>query len=275
MVTGVASALVVATLIARWLQVPVFMTARGSDVTLYTQYAIPRTLIRWACRACTRVITVSASLKRSLRDIGVEDSKVVVLRNGVDLERFRPLDRRAAKKALGIDGPLILSVGNLVELKGHHLVVEAMAELGNVQLIILGEGPEKPALMRLVRERGLAGRVRLLGNVPQDELVTYYNAADALVLASSREGMPNVVLECLACGTPAIATAVGGIPELMDSPAAGYLIHERSAAAIVEAYGRLTARRWDHAATRKHAEQFGWAETVKGLLSIFRQAAKG
>jgi glycosyltransferase involved in cell wall biosynthesis len=251
------------------------MTARGSDVTLYTGYAIPRALIRWASRACTRVITVSAALKRGLCDIGVDDHKVVVLRNGADLERFRPMDRRAAKKTLGIAGPLLLSVGNLVELKGHHLVVEAMSELRNVQLIILGEGPEKPGLLRLLRERGLEGRVRLAGNLPQDELVTYYNAADALVLASSREGMPNVVLECLACGTPVIATAVGGIPELLGSPAAGYLIHERSAAAIVDAYRKLAAHPWDHAATRAHAEHFGWAETVKGLLAVFRQTETG
>ena len=114
-----------------------------------------------------------------------------------------------------------------------------------------------------------------MGHVGQDELVDYYSAADALVLASEREGMPNVVLESLACGTPVIATRVGGIPEVVSHPVAGRLIESRGPVQIVSAFRDLTAAPAQRDEIRAYAESFGWEEVVSGLLEVLRAAGAG
>ena len=113
--------------------------------------------------------------------------------------------------------------------------------------------------------------MRFVGSVNQQDLRRFYCAADALVLASSREGWPNVLLEAMACGTPVIATAVGGVPEIVTSPDAGAVVKERSAPALARAVRELLARPRERAATRRFAEQFGWDATSKGQLQLFRQ----
>ncbi|MEO7385571.1 MAG: glycosyltransferase family 4 protein [Gammaproteobacteria bacterium] len=264
---------VAACLLGLWLGIPVLMTARGSDVNLYTRYAAPRAMIRWAIRRAARVITVSDALRDGLLALGADPGKVVTLRNGVDVQRFRPLDRNAARARFGASGFTLLSVGNLLEIKGHHLVIEALAELPGVTALIAGDGPQRASLERLARARGVADRVRLLGNLPQEELVACYNAADSLVLASSREGMPNVVLESLACGTPVIATAVGGIPEIIDSDSAGYLLTERSASAIAAAVRVLQASPPERVRVAAHGARFSWEPTIQALDRVIRESA--
>jgi glycosyltransferase involved in cell wall biosynthesis len=129
-------------------------------------------------------------------------------------------------------------------------------------------------LLQHARAVGVESRLRLVGNVPQAALARYYLAADATVLASTSEGMANVLLESLACGTPVIATAVGGNGEVVSAPVAGELIAERSAAAIAAAWARMRSSHVDREAVRRHAEQFGWAPTVTGLLQLFEQVIR-
>jgi glycosyltransferase involved in cell wall biosynthesis len=114
-------------------------------------------------------------------------------------------------------------------------------------------------------------RVKLLGAVPQTELKTYYNAADALVLASSREGWANVLLEAMACGTPVVASKVWGTPEVVAAPEAGVLMEERTPQGLVEALARLRANYPDHGATRRYAEGFGWQPTTQGQIDLFQR----
>jgi teichuronic acid biosynthesis glycosyltransferase TuaC len=200
-----------------------------------------------------------------------------VLRNGVDLALFAPQDRAAARQELGLDaaGPVVLSVGWLAPPKGLDLVIRATAALPDMILIIVGEGPEKAALQRLARDLHLGERVRFLGTMPQQQLPTVYNAADALVLASAREGFPNVVLEALACGTPVVATAVGGMPEIVRVPAAGRLVQERTPEAIAAALRDLLADPPARAAVRAHAERFGWGPSTTGQIRLFRSILPG
>jgi glycosyltransferase involved in cell wall biosynthesis len=127
-------------------------------------------------------------------------------------------------------------------------------------------------LERLALRRGLSGRVRFLGALPQQQLVEYYNAADALVLASVREGWPNVLLESLACGTPVIASNVGGCAEVVTAPEAGLLLAERSAVAIAGAVRELVVREVSREDTRRYAERFSWAATTVGQLELFTRA---
>ena len=138
-----------------------------------------------------------------------------------------------------------------------------------------GDGPDRGKLAALAQELGVADRVRLLGPVPQTELRTYYGAADLLVLASSREGWANVLLESMACGTPVVATSICGTPEVVTAPEAGRLIPERTPECLAEAVKLLRADTPDRAATRRYAERFSWDQTTQGQIDLFRTILMG
>ena len=142
-------------------------------------------------------------------------------------------------------------------------------------MLIAGDGPDAAALVQLAQRSGVAGRVRFLGAIDREALCDYYNAADALVLASSREGMPNVVLESLACGTPVLATAVGGIPELIVRPEAGELMRERNPEALVHAWKMLQERNVDRGLTRKFAETLGWNPVIEAQCALYARVLAG
>jgi teichuronic acid biosynthesis glycosyltransferase TuaC len=263
---------VAATIIGRMLNIPVVMTARGTDVSLIPRYPVPRRLIQKASKSAAAIITVSAALKEGLIGLDVDPEHVTVLRNGVDLGLFRPLDRQATRNRLGLDGPVLISVGHLIERKGHHLIVEAMPSLPGFTLLIAGEGPERAQLVKTIADLGLGDRVRLLGGRPHAELPELYGAADALVLASSREGWANVLLEAMACGTPAIGTRIWGNPEVIAQPEAGILMEERSAKGVADAVRALFGPRMPtREATRAYASAFSWDATTAGQIELFRR----
>ncbi len=261
---------VAAVLLAKMLNKPVVITARGSDLNVYRQYIVPRTLIKWASKRASALITVCQALKNVLSDMSVAEEKVTVLRNGVDLELFQPQKNRIqARKSLGLDGKVLLMVGRLISLKGHHLAIQALTSFENMTLIIIGEGEEQKSLERLARKLGLANRVRFLGTVSHRELPACYSAADALLLASSSEGWANVILESMACGTPVVATNVGGTSEIVSSPECGVLVEERSPDAIATGLKNLFNNYPDRQKTREYAEKFSWLETSLGQQELF------
>jgi glycosyltransferase involved in cell wall biosynthesis len=266
---------VAAAMLGRYFNRPVVITARGSDVTEIPLYRLPREMILWAARQARGTITVSNALREALIGMGADRSRIVPLRNGVDLTLFHPVDREVVRKQLGLDGFTLLSAGNLIPLKGHHLAIAALSRLTDVRLLIAGAGPDRAALEALALQEGVADRVTFLGIMPQAALRTYYGAVDGLVLASSREGWPNVLLESMACGTPVIASNVWGIPEVVTSSAAGVLMHERSVAGIVQAVRALRACYPSREATRRYAEQFSWDATTAGQLELFRRVLSG
>ena len=262
-------------ILARWLGKPALMTARGSDVNVMARQRLPAAWMRWAWRRATGVITVSAKLKQDLVALGVEDSRVTVLRNGVNLELFRPLDRDAARRQTDVDGRTLLSVGNLVTEKGHDIVIRALGQLrDDARLVVIGQGPERERLQELARVLRLQDRVRWVEHVSQEVLAQYYCAADLTVLASHREGMPNVVLESLACGTPVVASAVGGIPEVLGHDlAAGALVERLTPEDFASAIGPRLQATVDRDRIRAHAQGFGWDATIARQIDLFRQAA--
>jgi glycosyltransferase involved in cell wall biosynthesis len=264
---GVATAL-----LARRLGLPFILTARGQDVTLFPNHRVPRHLIRWACDAAFRVVTVSEALRTRLLELGVPPARVVTLRNGVDLDRFRPGDRELARAEAGFGRRTLLAVGHLIERKDHEFIIRALPGVPDVDLVIVGEGPLKKRLLAVAAELGVADRVRILPNVPQARLVTYYTAATLSVLTSRHEGMPNVVLESLACGTPVVATVVEGVPELLEDPAAGLLVRERTPAALAAGINALLARLPAPDRTRAHAASLGWGSTIAGLAAVLEDA---
>ena len=265
---------VAAAILARKFDVPFVLTARGSDVNVLMRYALPRQLMLWAMREAFAVITVSAALRERLIATGVEPSHVRVLRNGVDTRVFAPVAPVQARAALGVEtgGNVFAVVGNLVAEKGCDLVIRALVDIPAAILLIVGEGPERARLDALARALGVADRVRFLAVRTQRDLAQVYSAADALVLASSREGWPNVLLESMACGTPVVATAVGGVPEIVTNPLAGIVVDERSTPALLRAMREIVARPPARAEIVAYAARFGWEQTAREHAALCRDA---
>jgi glycosyltransferase involved in cell wall biosynthesis len=263
---------VAAVWLAREAGLPVVITARGSDTSQLPRFALPRRLIGGALREADALIAVSAGLAAGLNALGAAAGKVTVLRNGVDLAAFAPpTDRAALRAELGLSGPVILSVGHLIERKAHHHAIGALAELPDATLLIAGEGPERRALAALAERLGVAARVHMLGARPHGELTKLYGAADALVLASTREGWANVMLEAMACGTPVVAGPAWGSREAISAPEAGLVLDDVGPGPIAAAIRRLLADPPARRATRAHAERFGWDETTRGQAELFAQ----
>jgi teichuronic acid biosynthesis glycosyltransferase TuaC len=262
---------VAAVMLGRALGRPVVVTARGSDLNLIADYRVPRRWMRWAAAKADGLIAVSNGLRERITALGISSEKVRVLRNGVDLALFCPGDRARARQNLGFTRPTVLAVGNLVGLKRHALMVEAVALLSATDLVIVGDGPERPQIEALARARGLRERVRLLGRLPQERLPQIYRAADLLLLASTSEGWPNVLLESMACGTPVVVSDLPGIADIVAAPDAGRIVKTASAAGFAAAIRALLAAPPARAATRAYAEQFDWHSTTRGQVELYRE----
>ena len=262
-----------AVLLGKWFGKPVVVSARGTDIHTFPQYRVPRMWIEWVLREAAALVAVSGSLAEHLKQLGAPGSKISVLRNGVDLKLFAAGDRAALRKELNLRGPLLLSVGHLVMDKGHQLVIEALRQLPDSRLVIIGDGPMRGHLQALAAQLGVADRITWTGTIDQPTLVKYYGAADVTVLASKEEGMPNVLLESMACGTPVVSADVGGAREVVDTVESGILLEQRTAQAIVDAVRKLMARPLSSAAVRRYAERFSWTATTDGLLSLFERVA--
>ncbi len=251
--------------LARALGVPCSIKARGSDIHLWADRAGCRRQIVRAGRAAAGLLAVSAALKADMVALGLPEERIRVHYTGVDLARFAPApDRAAARAALGVTGPLIVSVGALIERKGHGLVIAALAKLPGATLLIAGHGPYRGALEARAAAHGVANRVRLLGSLPHEALPALLAAADVSVLASVSEGLANAWVEALACGTPIVIGDVGGARELVDRPAAGRLV-AREPDAIAAAIAGLLASPPDPLAVRAAAERFTWEANTAAL----------
>jgi glycosyltransferase involved in cell wall biosynthesis len=263
---------VAAILLGMYFKKPVVVSALGTDINLIPKFRMARRMIKWAGERSAAMITVCDALKREMVEMGMNGNKIFPLRNGVDLKLFYPVDKSAARTALGIDKFTLLSVGHLDARKGHDRTIAALRHLPDVALIIVGGGADKAKLQALAMDAGVDARVTFVAPVSQPELRTYYGACDALVLASSREGWANVLLEAMACGTPVVASNVWGTPEVVQSAAAGVLLAENSPGGIADGVKRLRIQYPPRTATRAYAEKFGWEATTAGQLSLFRQA---
>lgn len=262
---------VAAAIIARRLGKPLVVTARGTDLSLIPDFPRPRQLILRTAEQAAASVGVCQALMDSLAALGADTRKLHVLRNGVDLQRFRPEPQAQARAQLGLaaGAQWLVSVGHLVERKGHDITLRALAGLPGVQLALLGQGPDRAALQALAQSLGIAERVRFVGQVPNEELRWWYSAADASVLASSREGWANVLLESMACGTPVAGSKIWGTPEVVARPEAGVLFDPRTPEALRSALAGLLQRLPARADVRAYAEGFSWQATTAGQLQLF------
>jgi len=262
---------VAAVILGHQLGLPVVMTARGSDVNIKCENPVMRRWVCWAARRCKAITTVSRALADRLGSFGIPATTIHVVPNGVDLEKFKPHSSQQLRPDMAVEGIVLLSVGHLVKGKGHHVVIEALADLSEATLFIVGEGPEEQSLRKLAQKLGVASRVCFLGYVPHDQMAEKYSAADFTILASANEGMPNVLLESLACGTRVIATDVGGVGEVITAQAAGAIMKSRDASAVTESVNVLSEARHKRKETRDFAVQFGWNSTVERQVSLYER----
>lgn len=200
---------------------PVVLQCHGSDVLLVDQHPSRKRRTVEAVTAADGVVAVSQDIADHLIRMGVAADRVRVIVDGVDQTVFHPGPKTDARRAVGLpdDGlPVLLFIGNLVAVKAIDVLLEACGMLSRenvpVRVVIVGGGPLRAKLEQLAAGLGLAERVRFTGPLPQDTLPDWYRAVDLFVLPSHSEGVPNVLLEASACGTPWVASRVGGIPEV-------------------------------------------------------------
>lgn len=268
-----------ATLLGRWLGVPVTITLRGTEQR-HVQDRVLATRLRRALERASHVFAVSASLRQIAVDLGIAPDKVQVVGNGVDLDKFHPLPRAEARERLGIAAatPVLVSVKRLVERKGFHRVIELLPALrlrhpGLIYLVVGGPSPEgdmTAALRQQVADAGLQDAVRFLGALPPEQLKVPLSAANVFVLATRNEGWANVFLEAMACGLPVVTTAVGGNAEVVSHRELGTVVPFGDAPRLQAAVEDALTRHWDAQCIRHHAELNTWDRRVQDLVSAFR-----
>jgi glycosyltransferase involved in cell wall biosynthesis len=271
-----------AALLGRWLGLPVCITLRGTEVPLARD---PRRRARMieAMRRATRVFAVSESLKRHAMGLGIVGERIMVVPNGVDAAKFRRIDRDAARRELGLhgSGPVLITVGALVERKGFHRVFECLPPLRRAfpdlrYLVVGGPGPEgdwTAELRQRVSAQGLEDCVVFLGAVAPEALHVPLSAADVFVLATSNEGWANVFLEAMACGLPVVTTDVGGNAEVVSDARLGIVVPFADRERLTTALSEALVRRWDREAIVAHARDQSWDLRVKALCDEFQAIA--
>jgi glycosyltransferase involved in cell wall biosynthesis len=255
--------------IARHFNVPFSIKARGGDIHFWTDNPACKRAIQAAGKAADGLLAVSEEMRNDMIALGMPAERIKVHHTGVDQAAFHPMDRAAAKAALGINGPLILTVGYLIARKGQTLVIDAMLEIPDATLLIVGQGPDKAALEDQIRARGLQDRVRLIGPKAHEDLPPLFAAADVMALPSASEGLANVWVEATACGTPIVIADIGGAREVVESPSAGRIV-ERTPAAIAAAINELLANPPAQAEVAKAAAKFTWARNTETLYAHLR-----
>ena len=258
------------------LGIPVIVMGIGSDIHSIAD-PISAMHTRKVLRTTDFLVTVSEDLRQKALAMGASPSKSRAVVNGCDLAVFHPRDQAEARRQLKLDlhAPTVVYIGRMDLRKGLRELVDASARLRvqrpDLQVYMVGAGPDRDHLSRAVQEAGVGGSVHLLPPCAPDEVATWMTAADVVTLPSYMEGCPNVVLEALACGRPVVATRVGGIPEIMSADC-GQLIPPQDAGALAEALNTALGRTWDPAEISQHHSR-SWTAVSAELLDIFQSVA--
>ena len=259
--------------------VPFVVTAHGYDV-----YYLPfkddewRSKIEYVLNSADAIITVSNSNLECIKKLDVK-TPVTVLPNGYRGDLFHPDDIFKCRKSLGlpIDKKIILSVGNLEEVKGHKFLVEAMDYVVRVKndtvCFIVGVGKLERQLNKQIKLAGLEDQVKLIGGKPHKEIPLWMNACDVFVLPSLNEGNPTVMFECLGCGKPFIGTRVGGIPEIITSENYGFLCDPAKSVDLADNILLALTTEWDKGKIKEYAKQFTWENISQEILKVYSETS--
>jgi glycosyltransferase involved in cell wall biosynthesis len=269
-----------AAIVARELGLPLTIKARGSDIHFWGERRRPLEQMLRAAHQADQLLAVSQALRHDMIALGMPAERIVVHYTGLDRERFHPMERKAARALVSVipelnvwvEGPLLVTPGALIAIKGQRLAIAALEHLPGVYLALAGAGEDEPALRQFAHERGLQDRVQFLGQVSDELLPQLLSAADAVVLPSEREGLANVWIEALACGAPLVIPDIGGAREVVRDASAGR-IAARDGEAIAAAVRDILADPPSQEQVAANAARFSWEENAKQLAAFWREVA--
>ncbi len=271
-------------LLGKWLNKPVTITLRGTEVPLAKTW-IRRQLMIKALDRAKRVFSVSDSLKKHMVAHGANANKIQVVGNGVDAVKFYPIAKSNARKQLELssDDKVLISVGGLVERKGFHRVIELLPQLRqeypSLKYLVVGgaspEGDWSDHLRQQVQRLQVDDIVRFLGPLPTAVLNVPLSAADVFVLATSNEGWANVFLEAMACGLPVITTDVGGNKEVVCRSELGIIVPFGNRKELKIAIAKALSSEWDRHKILNYAEMNSWDSRVELLCREFSELVQG
>jgi glycosyltransferase involved in cell wall biosynthesis len=244
-----------------------YFKVHGSDINLHGNFQSRAKQIKSASLVTSGIIAVSNALKQKLSAMDIDKSKIKVIYNGIDHDLFFP-------KADEIrETEYCLFVGNLKREKGVFELLEGFSQFAaqkpHLHLFYVGSGSILQELKLMANQLGIVDKVSFLGGMDHHELPDLMRSAKCLVLPSYNEGVPNVVLEAMACGTPVIATNVGGIPEVLVKQC-GVLIEPKKSTAVTKGLSMIYQKKWDKLEIAKQASQYTWEANKRQLLAVLK-----
>ena len=253
----------------------IVVTIRGNESICYFEKSLRKRMLVNTLRSVDHVIAVSSDLKRKVvQEYGVDGAKVTVILNGIDTDKFFAVDKREAQKQCGLKIGLkyILSLSRLSHEKGLDTLIEAFSAMNveNTILLIVGDGPLKSKLQHKVGYLRMEKKILFFDAVPHNETVKWYNAADVFCLPSLWEGCPNTIIESLACGTPVVASNVGGIPDLVPDDSYGLLVPPGDSASLAAALSDALEKKWDREHIASYGSQNTWNDVAQRVVDVFK-----
>ena len=266
-------------------KLPIVCSLRGSDINTYPyRDKLTMLLTKKVLSKADQIVSVSHALKSTAETIANPLRPIRVLHNGCDLMdfSFNEEDRIAIRKDLGImnNDRVIIFVGDIKKIKGVFELINSFitlkAKYSDIHLIVLGEGPENNNIKNIIHLNNMNNNVHLIGTRPHHEISKWLSASDIFALPTYNEGLPNVVLEAMACGLPVVATSVGGIPEIVEDGKSGILIKKKDPVSLAKAIESLLSdvklAKIMGMKGREIAEsKFSWQKNSETLIEIYNE----
>lgn len=247
-----------------------FFKVHGSDINEFAKIKSRSSQITSAAQKALGIISVSHALKKEMVNIGISEDKIEVIYNGVDHEKFGTKLTKTQKNIKNTE--YILYIGNLKKNKGIFELLKGFAQIKDkyptLKLLYAGPGSLKEELYQQAKNLDIHNNIELLGPVNHSELPSLIQNAKLLALPSYNEGVPNVVLESMACGTPVLVTSVGGIPEVVDESICGVIIPPQNSNAVAQGLIKLLNKKWDAKKIQQHSQQFSWEKNKSQLIEV-------
>ncbi|MCK5037823.1 MAG: glycosyltransferase family 4 protein [Thermoplasmata archaeon] len=259
------------------LRKPFILTAHGYDV-----YDLPfrddyyNDVVKNVLTSADHIITVSQNNKDILiNKLNASPEKISIIQNGYDPKKFKHMDKKECRIKLGlpIDKKIVISIGNLLPVKGHIYLIEAakdiIKERKDIVFVITGEGPERKPLENSIEEFGLDDYFILTGSKPHKQIPFWMGASDIIVLPSLNEGVPTVLFEAQASGKPVIGTSVGGIPDIINEEKLGTVVSPGDSGQLSTAILNASNKDWDENYIIKTSMEFTWDKIASQIMQIY------
>lgn len=257
----------------------VIVSSRGCDVNHLTKNFLLNYQIKWALNNSDLNHTVSDNMRDFLVNLGIPGDKLLTIPNGIDKERFRPMDMNEARRLLGFrtKKKAILYLGRLSEEKNVEMLIRAFAQLENNQyiLILVGDGSIKKRLMRVADSLGVAENVVFKEECSHSDVPLWMNAADLFCLPSKREGWPNALMEAIACGKPVVASRVGGVEEIVYDEKFGFLFEPNNIDSLRENIVKALQKKWDPQVICSNKKLRSWDKVSEEIYTSLEKVVNG